>query len=342
MRAAVFYEPGKLLIEDTKLKEANEDELIVKVEYCAICGTDLRIYNSGSDKIKGTRIIGHEITGYVHETGKNVTDYKKGDKVVVAPVVACGKCDYCIKGKSNLCDNSFVIGYHVDGGFAEYVHMSKEVVNSGAIIKLHDDADLKNMSIAEPLSCVINGQEFLPIKPADTVLIIGGGPIGVMNALLAKAKGAEVYLTDVNNDRLQKVAEMGISTFLNKGELIDDFKENTGLSSVDFSIVACSVPQAQKNAVEIVKKGGGVSFFAGLPASMTENPIPTNAIHYKEITVYGANSSTVEQVKTACKLIETKIIDADLIITHEVMLDNIFEGFDLIKSGEAIKVAVKI
>lgn len=342
MKAAVFYQPEKLAVEEVELKEINETEMIVKIDYCAICGTDLRIYQSGSDKITGKRIIGHEIAGQIEKLGVKVEGYSVKDKVIIAPVIACGKCSYCKKGKSNLCDNSFVIGYHVDGGFAEYIHLNKEIIASGAVIKVNDDADLRKISIAEPLSCVINGQEYLDIKPADSVLVIGGGPIGVMNALLAKVKGAQVFLTDLNEDRLKLVSKMGINAFKTTSNLKEDFFRQTNLVGADFTIVACSAPSAQKDAVEVTNKGGKISFFAGLPTSVNENSLPTNMIHYKEISVFGANSSTIAQVEKAYKLIESGIIDADMIITHEVGLENIHDGLEMVRNGKAIKVVVKL
>ena len=341
MKAAVYYGPKQLKIEEVQLGSVTDKEIIVKIEYCAICGTDLRIYNTGNDKIKEKRIIGHEITGIVQEVGSLVEGYKQGDKVLIAPVVSCGKCHYCKNGKSNLCDSAFTVGYQVDGGFAEYIRISEKIISAGSLIKLDDHADLRKATLAEPLSCVINGQEYLSIKPGDRVLVIGAGPIGVLNALLAKAKGAIVFIKDINKDRLKLIEDLGIYILdpdLNTKEALK--MVNEGMDLVDVAIVACSVAEAQREALMRVVKGGRVSFFAGLPRQITENALPTNSIHYNEISVFGANSSTAPQVKRAYDLINKGIIDASQIISKEVSLENVFEGFKDIQEGKALKVVV--
>src|SRR5690606_24026618 len=121
---------------------------------------------------------GHEITGIIEEVGAEVDNYSEGDKVLLVPMIACGKCRYCLTGNSNMCENQTIVGYEIDGGFAEYIKVPAKAVNGGNIIKLDDDADLLNLSIAEPLSCVINGHKYLNIEVGDSVLIIGAGPIG--------------------------------------------------------------------------------------------------------------------------------------------------------------------
>ncbi|MEM2506395.1 MAG: alcohol dehydrogenase catalytic domain-containing protein, partial [Nitrososphaeria archaeon] len=135
MKAAVFYEPLKLKVEDVPKPVVGANEVLVKVKAAAICGTDLRIYR-GTKKIKTPRIIGHEFAGEIVELGENVEGFTVGDRVTVYPVIACGKCYACMMGRPNICVNRPTIGYEYDGGFAEYVKIPEEAVSYGAVIKL--------------------------------------------------------------------------------------------------------------------------------------------------------------------------------------------------------------
>lgn len=345
MKAAVFYGPKDLRIEERSIPTINQDEVLIKVKYCAICGTDVRIYCNGQDNVIPPRVIGHEISGIIEAVGSNVSNYKEGDKVLLVPMIACGKCEYCLNGHSNMCENQSIIGYEIDGGFAEYVRVPSHAVNCGNIIKLDENADLLNLSIAEPLSCVINGHKYLDIQLGDIVLIIGAGPIGAMHTAVSKAKGAsKVILADIQKDRLELAAQSGADYLIDssKENLLEKIHKITHNKGVDVAIAACSAPIAQNQALEAVKKCGKVSFFAGLPKSKSLNPINTNYAHYNEISIFGAFGSTIPQYITSKELLDNNIIDASKLITDIVSLENIIDGIKKVKSGKGIKTIVKI
>ncbi|GMG95429.1 zinc-dependent dehydrogenase [Tepidimicrobium xylanilyticum] len=345
MKAAVFYGPGDLRIEEKSIPSIGKDEVLIKVKYCAICGTDVRIYYNGQSNVIPPRIIGHEISGVIEEVGSDVDNYVKGEKVLLAPMIACGKCGYCLTGNSNMCENQTIIGYQIDGGFAEYVKVPAKAVNGGNIIKLDDDADLLSLSIAEPLSCVINGHKYLNIGLGESVLIIGAGPIGAMHASLAKAKGAsKVILADIQDDRLKLAAQSGANYIINsnKEDLLNKVKEITRRQGVDIAIAACSAPVAQQQAIEAVKKCGKVSFFAGLPKDKSINPINTNRAHYDEISIFGAFGSTISQHIIAKNLLDNNIVNASKLITEVIPLDDIIEGIKMVKNGKGLKTVVKM
>ena len=198
--------------------------------------------------------------------------------------------------------------------FAEYVKVPSIAVNSGNIIKLDNNADLLNSSIAEPLSCVINGHKYLNVGLGDSVLIIGAGPIGAMHAALSKAKGAtKIILADIEKDRLELASQCGANYIINssKENLIKSVNKITNGKGVDVAITACSAPIAQNQAIECTKKCGKVSFFAGLPKGSSINEINTNRAHYKEISIIGAFGSTIPQHITATELLNSNIVDAN-------------------------------
>ncbi|MCM8833391.1 MAG: alcohol dehydrogenase catalytic domain-containing protein, partial [Candidatus Omnitrophica bacterium] len=133
MKAAVLKEIEKLDIEEIKLPEPKNNEILIKVKSCAICGTDIKVFHHGHKHIVFPRITGHEVSGIVEKVGKNVKDFKEGDKVAVAPAVPCGRCYYCRKGQQTMCDNLKAIGYHYDGGFAEYMLVPEDAVLNGCV-----------------------------------------------------------------------------------------------------------------------------------------------------------------------------------------------------------------
>lgn len=345
MKSAVFYNVEDIRIEEKQIPEIDDESILVKVSYCAICGTDVRIYYNGQANVIPPRVTGHEVSGIIAVVGKKVEGYEKGDKVVVVPQITCGKCFECLKGDSNMCNNSVTIGYGADGGFSEYMAVPGKAVSNGNVIKLDKDADLKSSCIAEPLSCVINGHKGLNIKLGNEVLVIGAGPIGAMHVALAKAQGAsKVILADIEEKRLNLAAKLGADYTIDssKVDLYDKVMEITNGNGVDVSIAACSVPSVQNQALSVTKKGGKVSLFAGLPKDKSVNPIDTNIIHYKEISVHGSFASTITQHITALKLINSKIVDANKLITNILPLDKLIDGIKMVKKGEGLKIVIKL
>ena len=155
MKAAILKEIENLEIEEIKEHEPEENEIVIKVEAWAICGTDIKVYHDGHKHIVFPRVTGDEVSGIVVKKGKGVKDFKEGDKVAVVPGIPCGKCYYCRKGYQTMCDNLKAIGYHYKGGFAEYMLVPKDAVLNGCVNKIPENLLLEYGAIAEPLACVI-------------------------------------------------------------------------------------------------------------------------------------------------------------------------------------------
>lgn len=214
MKALLFYGPGEYELKEVPKPTPGQGDILLRVKAAAICGSDIRMIFNGYRGVshETPRIYGHEIAGIVEEVGSDVADagYRPGDAVAVAPNMGCGVCDMCVSGNTHLCPEYKAFGINMDGGFAEYVVVPEIAVRQGNLVKIAID---ENMSFAkaaavEPLSCVYNGFEKLNIRPNDTVLIIGSGPIGIMHAMLAKMAGAsKVIVNDLNAERLRTVAE---------------------------------------------------------------------------------------------------------------------------------------
>lgn len=344
MKAQVFYGPQDMRFEEIPTPSPKEGELLLKVEACAVCGTDVRIYYSGHHNVKPPQVIGHEITATIAEIGKGVEGYNVGEKITVVTPVGCGHCKYCLAGKVNLCSSFRAIGYNFPGGFAEYMILPQEAVRQGNALKLPANADLETSALIEPLSCVLNGQDYLNIGFTDTVVVIGSGPIGCMHTAVARAKGAsKIILADIQAKRLEMAEPFGADLFVDssKEDLVEVVKRETDGLGADVVIVAAPSGQAQEQALQMVAKRGRISFFGGLPGDRANITLNSNIVHYNEISIFGAYASTPYHYYEAAKLLASKRVNMEKLITHILPLEDLVKGIELVRQGEALKVLIK-
>lgn len=347
MKAAIFQGPEKIEICEWETPECSNNEILIKVHYCAICGTDVRTFFYGHKKVIPPAIIGHEITGEVIEIGKNVrSSLKKGDRITPVTSIGCGRCKLCSKGLYNLCPETKAIGYYYSGGFAEYMVIPEPAVRQNAYVVLPPDISLLDGSLIEPLSCVINAQNYLDIQQGDNVVIYGGGPIGFMHAVLAQSAGAgKVIMVDPAFDRLKRFASLFSNLILVnplEEKTVDRILEITDNYGADVVITACPAKQAQIEAFKIAAPHSRISFFGGLPKDDSIIDIDSNIIHYNEISVFGAFASNRADYQKAVDLISSAKIDPSKFITEVIPLQDIVKGINLVKSGTVLKVVVKI
>ncbi|HHY99081.1 MAG TPA: alcohol dehydrogenase catalytic domain-containing protein [Firmicutes bacterium] len=343
MKAAVFLGPHEMEMREIEIPRPGPGEVRIKVMACAVCGTDVRIYNHGHHNVKPPQIIGHEIAGVIDEVGQNVKGLAVGDHVVVVTSVPCNTCTHCQRGAPNLCLNFTAIGYHYPGGFAQYLIMPEEGVRSGNVIKIPDSLPFNEATLVEPLSCCINGQAYLNIGLGDKVLIIGAGPVGYMHVALAKAQGAtKVMLANRSEERLKIAGEFGVDRAipLGKEDLEKVVMEETDGNGADVVIVACSSGKAQEDAVKVAARQGRISLFGGLPRDNPYINFNSNTVHYKEIAIFGAFGSFNRQYRQALELITSKRIDASRFITATYPLEKITEALEMAEKGKRLKVVV--
>src|SRR6266540_1216305 len=207
MKVVRFHAPGDVRIEDIDEPTPGPGEVKIRVRNCSTCGTDVKIFKFGHHHIVPPRVMGHEIAGDVVETGEGVTGWTPGDRVQVIAAIPCGRCVECVRGRMTVCPNQESIGYHYDGGFAEYTVVPAKVLAVGGLSSISDSLSYAEASVAEPLACVLNGQTLARVGEGDDVVVIGSGPIGCLHVRLAKARGAgRVFLVDLNRERLDLAA----------------------------------------------------------------------------------------------------------------------------------------
>jgi len=304
----------------------------------------LRIYYHGQKKVQPPAITGHEICGTIVEIGKGVEGYKEGQKAVIVTPVGCGRCKFCRQGMHNLCVDFKAIGYEYPGGFAEYMVVNAKAVAQGNVLIAPDDLPFDEGAIVEPLSCCLNGQEYLNIQIGDTVAIFGAGPIGSMHSQLARSQGAtRIILIEPSETRMQIAKENDVADVYimpPDEDPVERVMEETDGVGVDVAIVACGVHVAQQQALLMTAKRGRVSFFAGLPKDKPTIEFDSNFLHYREISVFGAFASNATHYIKAMALVASRKVDARKLITKRLTLDNMVEGIEGYKDGKDLKMVV--
>jgi L-iditol 2-dehydrogenase len=343
MKAVVFYAPGDIRVEEVKNPVCSNDEILVKVDACAVCGSDMKAAASGNVRIKPPRIMGHEFTGIIVQKGEKITGYSIGDRVVMATSISCGECYYCRRGYRNLCVDLLPMGFSYDGGMAEYTVIPARAISNGHLITVPTSVSAEIAALAEPVSCAVNAVEQCRIQQGDTVLVIGAGPMGILNACIARAFGAsKIIFAELNNKRLQQCEQFHFDRLVNPAE--EDLKQvvmdETEGYGADVVIVAAPAAAPQEQAPDLVRKQGSVMLFASLPVGKSLLNVDSRLIHYKELRVLGSSDSTPEHVKKAVEILSSGTFPADKIVTHRLPLDDIEKAFELMQNGESLRVVL--
>ncbi|GAA0318439.1 zinc-dependent alcohol dehydrogenase family protein [Oceanobacillus oncorhynchi subsp. oncorhynchi] len=334
MQAGVFKEIGKLELQDRKEPDrVTENEVKIKVEAASICGTDVHILADppGHPATPGS-VLGHEYVGEVVEIGKEVGNVKVGDRVIVDPTTTCGECEYCGMGLVNMCDNSSSIGIFKDGGWASY-----SVLPAKNVFKVSKEVPPEVAVLAEPLSCVINGSEKINIQPGDSVVILGTGPMGQLFTQVAKAAGAgKIVCSDFSDYRLRFSEKSGATRTVNPKQE-DIYEVVKAETTIGADVVVDCVGALMNQAVELVRKGGQV-----LVLGMNEHAAPAIKqydITRNEITIKGTYIQNFDFPKVI-KILEANLLNLEELITHKITLNQIHEGIENMRKGEAIKIVV--
>ena len=344
MKAAVYYGPRDVRIEAVPMPSPGPGEVVLRVLCCAVCGTDKRIFTHGQKNVVPPAITGHEIVGTVHEIGPGVDGgLKTGQKVIVATVVGCVKCIYCQRKQYNLCDAFTALGYDYAGGFAEYVKVPAAAVAQGNVIPIPASMSAERAALIEPLSCCLNGQEYLAAQAGDRGVVFGAGPIGMMHASILKARGcAPVIVTDVSAERLAYVREFGLGEPVDTAgaDAVERVLAAAGGEKFDIAITATAVKPVQADALKLVRKKARVCFFAGIPKDDPILGIDTNFIHYNEISVFGCFASNLRHYHQALAMVSRNDLPWERFLTHRFKLDDMVKAYGVMEAGQGIKILI--
>jgi L-iditol 2-dehydrogenase len=346
VNALVFHGPRDLRLEPRDVPEPGRGEVLVRVEACGICGTDLRIvaghhraYPPGA-----CRVPGHEIVGTVAAVGEGAAA-REGARVLVAPNIGCGRCRQCREGRVNLCIRPQALGITRDGAFAEYVLVGADAVAQGNLLAVPDGLDPAELSLVEPLACVLRGQRPLAIAPGDVVVVVGAGPIGLMHLAAAAVRDpACVIVSEPAEERRARASARGADVVVDAAT--DDLQAIVAERSedgrgADVVITAAPAAPAQRQALELAAPGGRINFFGGLPRDNSRVELDTNLIHYKELLVTGTTANTTEDCREALELVVSGRMDTAGLISERYSLEEVHAAFAAAGSGQALKVVVE-
>lgn len=345
MKVFRFYAPGDVRIEESPEPQVAAGEVKIRVRACSMCGTDVKIATSGHQRMQPPRVMGHEIAGEVVEVGEGVTGWAAGDRVQVIAAIPCGTCEFCRAGLMTICPNQVSMGYDFDGGFAAYMIVPPQVLAVDGLNRIPDGVSFAEASVSEPFACAINAQELVDTHEGDVVVVVGSGPIGCLHVRLARARGAaKVFLVELSRERLDLAADIVkpdaaiCSAEVDPVQAVLDLTDGKGASLV---ITAAASGAAQEQGLRMLAPRGRISLFGGLPKDKPTITLDSNLVHYRELTIWGANGSSPAHNKQALAHIADGSVPVADLITHRLPLDQIRDGLDVVRNGTGIKVTIE-
>lgn len=340
--SVVYHAPKDVRIESmTELPKIDAGDVLVRVEACAICGTDIKSYLKGNPRLKPPVIMGHEFCGTIEQAGKRVQGLGIGDRVTMATTFGCGECVYCRSGRSNLCRSAEAIGFHYPGAMAPYLRIPEKALSRGHLVTV-GDMDASIAALSEPLSCVFNGLSRVPMgTEIKTVLVLGLGPLGLLHTIAARSKGAErVVCVDFPGKRLEMARAMDFVTGVTPDEIDGVYKELSGGEDFDLVVVTAPHNPTQAKSPMYARKGGYVSFFASLPVGDEMLAINSRTIHYNELFIFGTSDSTPAHVREAVATLGSYRKLFEPLVTHRLPMSDFHAAMDEIAAQNAVKVVL--
>ena len=322
--------------------EVKNNDIVIKIDSCGICSSDLKFIYSSHRIKKYPVILGHEISGTLMRTG-NKKFIESNARIVLGAEIPCGKCESCKKLKiSNLCDKPISVGSNFDGGFTNYLILKKDVYNKIPKIIYKSKKKLKFAALSESIACVLNGLETINFKKNNTIAIIGAGYMGLLFTALSKILGAKkILVIDFHGKRLKIAKKLGAHKVCrisnNSQEAILKKIYQTGKTiSYDHVISANSNVKSHELACAIVAKKGSVNLFGGVLKNQ-KILIDPNIIHYKEALISGSFSSNITHLKKAFSIIRKKSINFSQIVTSHTNFRGFRSKITMLKNQKEIK-----
>jgi len=362
MNAAVLMGPGRIELIEVPRPPCPEGGLLIKVAACGVCGSDIRAYH-GRKQIKEKHviagqvlpghIIGHEIAGVVEAVGSGVMGFRPGELVTVAPSLTCGTCDACCRGQSTVCRSYQALGWQYLGGFAEYVAVPARLLHDGSVNRIPEGVSAWKACLAEPLACAIHAQDVIGIGPGDSVLVLGGGPMGCLNLLLARQRGASlIAVVDPNACRRDQAKALGANLAVDSNapdmvQVLLDGTRGQGFSAVIFAVSSIKAIRDVFGAMEgesyrLLAPGARVNVFSGLDPGDTSMTLDARALFYQGISIFGSVNSTPRHNAQALHLIARGAIDVTPLVTARLPLSRVADAFQLVLSRPRVHQKVVI
>ena len=325
-----YIKPKNLSLNYSKIYPKNDD-VIIEVDSCGMCGSDLKMFNNGSRRLKKNRVMGHEIAGTIKSVPANQSYFKKNFQIALGADI-----------EQNI---NFALGHEIDGGFQKYLKINKNLLKRTPHYISRKKIKSDILALTEPLACCLNGVEKIGLKSNKNVLIFGSGSIGQLIAKLCLLyKSKKIFLIDKDKFKLTNGIKSANVIKLNLARYKKKIKLFLKKNSIDYIFVACSSAKAQEEAIDIASNGSSINFFAGLAKNNMVDPkikLNTNKIHYKQIKIVGSHGSERRHVIEAAKLLINKKIKVDSLITHRIPINEYNLAFKTMKKNKYIKIILK-
>ena len=339
MKSAILVEPAHVELHDVPMPEPSPGSIVVRVRAALTDGTDLKAWRRGHPQMPMPTPFGHEFSGDVAAVGKDVTKFAVGDAVMSVHSAPDGTCWWCVHGQEELCES--VMSTKILGAYAEYIEIPSHIVERNCYRK-PDDLPYVSAAFLEPLSCVVHSLEYLHEPPGSTVVVMGDGGFGLLHAALLVKRGSRTILVGRHDDRLALARGFGIEHTVNAhvadvAEAVYDLTERRG---ADALIESTGQQIVWESAPDLVRRGGTVSFFGGLPSNARVG-FSAARLHYDEVRLISPFHFTPRAVKRAYEFLARGEIDPRPLVTQSVPLAQIAEIFERLDRGEGIKYAVE-
>ncbi|MGQ9533635.1 MAG: alcohol dehydrogenase catalytic domain-containing protein [bacterium] len=337
MRVAVYYNNHDIRIKEMPIPEISDNDLLIKVIACGICGSDVMEWY----RLKSApRVLGHEVAGEIVKTGKNIKNFKVGDRVFVSHHVPCNECRYCKRGFHTVCETLKKTNFD-PGGFSQYVRVPEINVKFGTFL-LPDEVSYEEGTFIEPLGCVIRGQRFAQIGECESVLVIGSGIAGILHIKLAKVMGIKrIFATDINEYRLNFARRCGAEVIDANDDVPELLKKMNGNRLADLVIVNTTALRAFEQAFASVERAGTLLLFAPTSPDVYI-PLPLFDLYFKGVKIIFSYAAVSQDIIEAIELLRNKKIDVLDMITHRFGLNEIQKGFELVeKADKSLKVIIE-
>jgi L-iditol 2-dehydrogenase len=336
MKAFRYYGPGEAGIEDMPEPEIGPGEILVNIKACGICGTDIKTFKKGHAKIPPGAVLGHEMVGEI--VASETAVFSVGQRVVVAPYAPCLNCPTCQRGHYSLCDNLFA-AFPDPGGFAEMLRVPRRIVEQ-AVIPIPEHLDNATATLTEPLACCLHGLHAIDVQAGDSLLIIGDGPMGLLQALLGREMGASsIILSGVTPQRLQFARGLADVVIDAAATDLSAAVQQAFPDGVDKIMVSVANARLAETAVSLICKGGAINLFAGMPRH-TIMPLDMSRLHYDEIKLTGTFGFGPGDFHEALAFLASSKLDVSGFITSYAALADVKEALIAAGRYEGIKTVI--
>jgi 2-desacetyl-2-hydroxyethyl bacteriochlorophyllide A dehydrogenase len=327
MKGIVWHGKHDLRLEDVKEPECRDGEAILEVKYAGICGSDLTIYHGKHTRAKPPTVLGHEFSGVVVERkGTGYPAVRVGERMAVNPAYACGQCELCLAGNGHICYTKGLYGVDSDGGFARYVKVALQ-----APVPIPDEVSFEEGVLVEPLAVAVRAVRIGRLSFGESVVVIGGGPIGLLTAMVARVAGARrLFMIEPQPFRRQIAESLGLQLLDPEQATKERIAELTGSRGVDVVFDAAGVPPAARASMELVKRTGRIVVVA-----VYKEPVPVDLISlgYGEIELLGSCIYTPADFARAAGLVAERQLDVKPAVSHRLPLAEGIGAIEALTTG---------